>query len=137
MPGAPALELPKTFDVVEPDADLAKPLVAVVHRFDLRKVKHRIEEHRGMSYRENEPVPVGPDRIVRIKAQRVLPEFVDDRRQRHRRSGVSRIRLLNSVDAKGANGVDRQRLNRRKGRYVVHRVGLLQTVVWRKGDYFE
>ena len=59
-----------------------------------------------MAVGKDEAIAVRPDRIVRIEAQKSLPECVDHRRQRHRRAGMAGIGLLHGVHRKCANGID-------------------------------
>ena len=61
-----------------------------------------------MAVREDEAITIGPDRILRIEAQYAIPDRVDQRRESHRRAGVSGFGLLHRVDRKRANGVDAQ-----------------------------
>ena len=44
-----------------------------------------------MPRREHEAIAVGPDRVIRIEAQVLLPEAVGHGRQRHRRSGMPEL----------------------------------------------
>src|SRR5882672_1137465 len=61
-----------------------------------------------MAVREDEAITIGPDRILRIEAQDAIPDRIDQRRESHRRDGVSGYGLLHRVDRKRANGVDAQ-----------------------------
>src|SRR5512145_2438399 len=61
-----------------------------------------------MAVREDEAITIGPDRILRIEAQDAIPDRIDQRRERHRRAGVSGFGLLHRIDRKRANGVDAQ-----------------------------
>src|SRR5215475_6433091 len=61
-----------------------------------------------MAVREYESITIGPDRILRVEAQDAIPDRIDQRRERHRRAGVSGFGLLHRVDRKCANGVDAQ-----------------------------
>jgi hypothetical protein len=59
-----------------------------------------------MALGQHEPSAIGPHRIVRIKAQKMLPQRVSRRRERRRRAGVAGVGPLNRIRRKGANGVD-------------------------------
>ena len=61
-----------------------------------------------MTDRQHEPIAIRPDRILGIEAQEVLPQRVDDRRHRHRRTGMPGLGLLHGVHRQGSNGVDRK-----------------------------
>src|SRR5215475_13080729 len=61
-----------------------------------------------MAVREYEAIAIGPDRILRVEAQDAIPDRIDQRRERHRRAGVSGFGLLDSVDRERADGVDAQ-----------------------------
>ncbi len=58
-----------------------------------------------MARGEHEAVAVGPDRVGGVEAQEPLPERVGDRGERHRRSRMARVRLLDRVDGEGADRV--------------------------------
>ena len=104
--GAPGIELTETLQVVERDRWPAQDLVALVDRLHAREVEQRVEKRRGMAGREHEPVPIRPDRVLRIEAEKALPERVDHRGHGHRSSGMARVRLLDGVDAERADGGD-------------------------------
>ena len=103
MAGAFAAELPKPLDIVERDRGLAETLVFGIDGFHAAEMQHRVEQHRGMAIGKNEAIAIWPDRIVRIEAQKVLPDGVDHRRQCHRRAGVAGIGLLHGVHRQRAN----------------------------------
>src|SRR5262249_28723428 len=48
------------------------------------------------------------ERIFRVEAHHSVPQRVDQGRQRHGRAGMARLRLLDRIDRKRADGVDRQ-----------------------------
>ena len=64
-----------------------------------------------MAVGKDEAIAVGPDRVIRIKAQKILPERVDHGRQRHRRAGMAGIGLLYGIHRQSANGVDAEFVN--------------------------
>ena len=103
-----AVELAEAADVVERHRGLPQPLVFGIHRLRLGEVEHGPEQHRGVTVREHEPIAVGPDRVLRIEAHDAVPDRVDQRRERHRRAGVSGLGLLDRVHRKRANGIDTQ-----------------------------
>ena len=79
------------------------------------RCKQRIEQGRGVPRRQHEAVAVGPDRVGRVEAQKLLPQGVDHRRHRHRRPGMAGIGLLHRVDAQGPDGVDAKLVDRPRG----------------------
>jgi hypothetical protein len=103
-----AAELTEVLDVVERHRRLPEPFVFGVHRAGAGEKEHRPQQHRGMTVGEHEPIAVRPDRVFRIEAHDPVPERVDERRQRHRRPGMSGIRLLDRIDRQRANAIDRQ-----------------------------
>ena len=103
-----AVELAEMADVVERDRRLAQALVLGVHRLGAGQMQHRPQQHRGMAVGQHEAVAIRPDRILRIEAHDPVPQRVDQRRQRHRRAGMARLRLLDGVDGQRADRVDRQ-----------------------------
>ena len=104
--GALAVELAEALDVVERDRQLAQPLVLRVHRLHAGEMQHGVEQHRGVAVGEHEAVAVGPDGVVGIEAEEVLPQAVDHRRQGHRRAGMAGVGRLHGVHGEGADGVD-------------------------------
>jgi hypothetical protein len=106
MPRTPAVELPEALDVLERDGGLAQALVIGVHCPHAGEVKHRVEQHRSVTARQDEPVAVRPDRVLGIEAQEALPQRVDHRSQRHGRARMPGSRPLHRIDREGADGVD-------------------------------
>ncbi len=96
VPGGPAVQLPEVSDVVEGHRDVSQSLVVGVHRLGGGQVER-------------------PDRVLRIEPQDAVPDRVDERGERHRRAGVSGLRLLDRVDREGPDGVDRELVGLRVG----------------------
>src|SRR5579864_6776594 len=61
-----------------------------------------------MTVREHEPIAVGPDGVLWIEAHDAVPDRVNERRQCHRRAGVSRTCLLDRVHRERADRIDRK-----------------------------
>ena len=80
------------------------------------KMEHGPQQHRSMTVREHEAVSIGPDRILRIEAHHAIPDRIDQRRECHRRTGMSRFRLLHGVDGERADRVDAQLIKACVGR---------------------
>ncbi len=106
MPGRLAAKLTEPADVVERDRRIAQPLVLGIHGPRPGEVEQRPEQHRGVAVREHEAVAVGPDRVMRVEAHDAIPEGVDERRERHRRSGVPGVGRLDRIHRQRPNGVD-------------------------------
>ena len=106
MAGAFAADLPKPLDIVERDRGLIETLVFGIDGFHAAEMQQRVEQHRGMAIGKDEAIAVGPDRVIRIEAQKILPERVGHRRQRHRRAGMAGIGLLYGVHRQSANCVN-------------------------------
>ena len=97
--GARRVELAEALDLVERD------VVA-------RQVERRVEQHRRVPAGEHEAVAARPvGRLGRV-AHDARVEQVGDRRQRHRRARVARVRLLDGVHRQRADGVDAQLVQR-------------------------
>jgi hypothetical protein len=101
-----AVELAEVADIVEGDRRRAEALILRVHRPCAGQKEYGPQQHRGVTVRQNEAVAIGPDRILRIKAHDPVPQRVDQRRQRHRRAGMTRFRLLDRVDGERADRID-------------------------------
>ena len=106
MPGSLASKLTEVADVVERDRRLAEPLVVRIHGSRSREVQHRPQQHRGMAIRQHEAIAIGPDRILGIEVHDAIPEGVDQGRERHRRSRMSRVGRLDCIHRQRPNGVD-------------------------------
>src|SRR5215470_9900926 len=106
VPRGFAVELPEMTDIIERNRWMTEAFVFSVDRLRAREMKHRPEQHRGVTVREHEAVAVGPDRILRIEAHRAVPDRVNQRRERHGRAGVPGLGLLHRIYRERANGVD-------------------------------
>ncbi len=89
-------------------ADLAEVLDVVEAEVVAAEVQERVLEHAGVPAAEHEAVAVEPGRVGRVVAHDPREEDVAERRQSHRRAGVSRVRLLNGVHRQGPDRVDGQ-----------------------------
>ena len=108
VPRRLAVEMAEAADVVEGDRWPPQPFVVRVHRLGPGEVEHGPKQHGGVPVGEHEAVAVGPDWVLGIEAQDAIPDRINQRRQRHRRAGVSGVGLLHRVDRQRADGVDRQ-----------------------------
>jgi len=108
MPRRLAVELPEAAYVVERHRGLAESLVVGVYRLGPGQVEYGPEQHRGVTVREHESVPVGPDRVLRVELHNAVPDRIDQRRERHRRAGMSRLGLLHRIYRESADCINRQ-----------------------------
>src|SRR5215468_12781945 len=106
MPGRFALELAEVANIVERDRWMAQHLIVGVHRLCFGKMEHRPEQHRSMTIGKNKPIAVGPDRILGIEAHDPVPDRVNQWRERHRRTRVSGLGLLDRIYRERANSID-------------------------------
>ena len=81
MAGRLAVELAKLADVVERHRRLPDHLVIGIHRLDSGEMEHGPEQHRGVTVRQDEPVAIRPDRVLRIEAHDAIPDRINQRRQ--------------------------------------------------------
>src|SRR4030095_11873351 len=103
-----AVELPKPANIGQADRWMSDVFIGGVHRLDAGKVKSRPEQHGSVAIRKDESVAVRPDRVLRIKTHDAIPNRINQRGQRHWCTGMSGSRLLDCVDGKRADRVDRQ-----------------------------
>ncbi len=89
-------------------APLAEAAQLVERQVVAREVERGVLEHRRMAGGEDEAVAVRPGRVGRVVAHDVAVEQVRDRRERHRRTRMPRVRGLDGVHRQGADRVDRQ-----------------------------
>ena len=103
-----AADLPEILDLIERQRRSRKNFAVGTYFAHARQMQQGIQQHGGVPVGEHEAVAVRPDRIFRVIAQKLLPQTVGYRSQRHRRPGMPRVRLLHRVHRKRANGVDTQ-----------------------------
>ena len=108
--GTAAVELPEALDRLQRHRRLAQRLVVLADRLHPRQVQQRVQQHRGVAGREDEAVAVGPDRVLRVEAQELLPQAVGHGRQGHRRARVPGVGRLDGVHRQRADRVDARRI---------------------------
>src|SRR6202158_5162105 len=106
MPRRLAANLSEILDLVERDGGRRKNFALPTYFSHARQMQQGIQQHGGVPIGEHEAVAVWPDRIFRVIAQKLLPQTIGDRSQRHRRPGMARVRLLYRVHRKRANRID-------------------------------
>ena len=110
MAGAAAVQLAEALDRIQRHGRLAERFVLLADRLHAGQVQQRVEQHRGVAGREDEAVAVGPDRVLRVEAQELLPQAVGHRRHGHRRAGMAGVGRLHGVHRQRADGVDARRV---------------------------
>ena len=115
MSGSLAPKLTEPANVIEGHGRLAQPLVVGIHRPRPTQVEYRPQQHRGVAVREHEAIAVGPDRIRRVEAHDAIPEGVDQRRERHRRTRMPGVGGLDRIHRQRPNGVDGELIELRVG----------------------
>ncbi len=100
------IQLAEGFDVVEADGGLARLFAVGVDFADTGHVQKAVEQHRGVTARQDETVAVRPVGPVWIVAQEARPQRIGGRRQAHRRARVTGLGLFDRVHGQGAYGVD-------------------------------
>src|SRR5215470_19466981 len=108
MPRSFAVELAEAPNIVERDRRLPQRFVVGIHGLNAGEMKRRPEQHGGMTVREYEAIAIGPDWVLWIKFEGTIPYRIDERRERHRCSGMPGVSLLHGIDGERANRVDAQ-----------------------------
>ena len=103
-------ELPEILDRLQRHGRFAQGFVLLADGLHTGQMQQRIEQHRCVARREDEAVAIGPDRILRVEPQKVLPQAIGDGRQGHRCARVPGIGRLHGVHGKGADGIDTRRI---------------------------
>ena len=93
-----AVELAEPADIIERHRRLPQRFIVRVHSSRTTQMERGPEQHRSMAVRQHEAVSIWPDRILRIKMQHSVPDCIDQRCECHRRTGVSRLGLLDCID---------------------------------------
>src|SRR5712671_2759370 len=70
-----------------------------------------------MTVGKYEPVAVRPEWVFGVVAKELLPERIRSGRQRHRRSRMAGVRLLDRVHRERTDGVDTEQIDLRVGGY--------------------
>jgi hypothetical protein len=94
MAGGLRAPLPKTLELLDRHLRIAG------------EMQQRIEQHRGVAGRENEAIAILPRRRFRIVAHEIGPEDEGHVGHAHRRTGMTRFRLLDAIVGEEADGVD-------------------------------
>jgi len=110
MPGTRAAQLAKIANVVQRNRRFVQDS-AVLDLLDARQVQHRIQQHRGVPAGQDKPIPGRPPRMLWIITQMPVPDRVGHRSQRHGRSRMTAVRLLDSVHRQSSNRIDCQLLD--------------------------
>src|SRR5437868_2542239 len=95
MPGRFAAPLPKTLKLLE------RQIIA-------SEIEQTIEQHRTVTCRKYESVPVEPLRILRIKFEELGPQCKGHGRRAHGQARMAGVRILHGVGRKESNGIDTQ-----------------------------
>ena len=95
MAGSLAAQLAEAFEFVE------RQIVA-------GKMQQAVEQHGTVPRRKNEPIAIGPKRIVRIEAEEAGPQCIRHGGRAHRHSGMPGVGVLHGVYRKHAEGIDAQ-----------------------------
>jgi hypothetical protein len=91
-------------------AELAEVLQIVELEAIATEIEAAVEQHRGVAGGQHEAVAVGPGGVARVVAHDPRVERVGDRRERHRRAGMARVRLLDCVHRERPDRVDAELL---------------------------
>src|SRR6185312_10814721 len=89
-------------------APLAKALEILEREVEATQVGEGVLEHAGVPGAEHEAIAVAPGGVGWIEAEDVPVERVGQRRQGHRRSGVSGAGLLDRIHRQASDRVDRE-----------------------------
>src|SRR6266446_5718585 len=108
MPRRFAVQLPESFDLVHRNRWLVQYFAFRRRGPDARQVQRRVQQHRSMASGQHKTIAVRPHRVRRVIPQIFLPKFVHHRSQAHRRTRVSGICLLHSINRKRSNCIDAQ-----------------------------
>jgi hypothetical protein len=109
VPRTAATKLPELLDLIEGDRQFAAiQMPVVVDLLDARQMEQRVDEHRSVTTAQDEPIAVGPKRVVGIVAKIGGPELIGNRCQGHRCPWVPAIGRLHPIHAQGADRIDGQ-----------------------------
>src|SRR4029453_11766767 len=107
VPGGLAVELAEMTDVIKRNRWMTEAFVFSVDRLCAGEMKYGPEQHGGVPVRQHEAVAVGPDRLLGMEGQAAVADRVNQRRERHWRAGMPGLSLLDCINRKRANCVDR------------------------------
>ncbi len=89
-----------------PAAPLAELLQVVEREAVAAEVETTVQQHGRVAARQHEAIAVGPMRVGGIMLQVLREEQITERRESHRRAGMTRVGLLHGVHGQRADGVD-------------------------------
>src|SRR6266853_6900017 len=101
-------QLPKVLNLVERNGQCVENFALWTHFANASEMQQRVQQHRGVSIGEHEAIAIRPDRIFRVIAQKLLPQAIGYRSQRHRSAWVARVCFLYRVHRKSSNRIDTQ-----------------------------
>ena len=93
MARSPAAPLAKMFDVLEREIITGE-------------VQKTVQQHTAVTCRKDEPIAVGPQRLLLIVPKKASPKHVRHWRRAHRQTGMTGVRILHRIHRQRANGVD-------------------------------
>src|SRR5208283_734267 len=117
MAGSLAVELAEILDVVERNGGRGEDFARGTYFAHARQMEKRIKKHGRVAIREHKAVAVRPMRILRVVAQKLLPEAVGDRSESHGSSRMAGVRFLHGIHGERANCVDTQLIELFSGDY--------------------
>ncbi len=100
VPGTRASQLAEVADVVD-----GRLLVT-------REIEERVDQHRAVTGRQDEPVAVGPVRVLRVELQVACEQRRRSVGHAHRHPGMAAVRGLHRVHRQRPNGVGKSALGR-------------------------
>ncbi len=72
-----AVELAEAPDVVERNGRVPEIFVVSIYGLRLGEMQNRPKQHRGVAVRQDEPVAIGPYRVLRIEVHHPVPNCID------------------------------------------------------------
>ena len=85
---------------------LPEPLQFLEGEIEPAEVEQRVQQHRAVTGRQDETVPIGPGRLLGIESQLAGPEMKGVVGRPHRQAGVAAAGLLHRIDSQRLDGVD-------------------------------
>src|SRR3954470_13547873 len=89
MPGSLAVCLAELLYVIQRHCVLVEAVVIGVDGANSCEMEHRVEKHGCVAVGEDEAIAIGPNRVLRIIAEKLLPQHIRDRSESHGGARVS------------------------------------------------
>src|SRR6266496_5789908 len=106
VPWCFAIELAKAPNILKRYRRVPESFVVSIYRLRAGEMEHGPKQHGSVAIRQNETIAIGPDGVFGIEAHDAIPYRINQRSERHWRTGMSGLGLLDRIYRERTNCVD-------------------------------